>query len=103
METLTSKRKVVTVLNPRGHPASIQLIPMAPRLDTLDGKTVYMVDARFMGGHSLLQEMIDWFAKNMPEVNTVFKEKKGDYYQDDPGLWTEIKEKGDAMIMAIGH
>jgi hypothetical protein len=93
----------MTVLNPRGQPPSVPLVPMALRLDTLDGKTVYFVDVRFEGGKSFLLEMKDWFAKNMPKVKTVFREKAGPYMDDDPKLWAEIKEKGDAMIMAIGH
>jgi hypothetical protein len=93
----------MTVLNPRGNPPVIPLVPMAPRLDTLDGKTIYFVDVRFQGGKSFLLEMIEWFAKNMPKVKTVFREKAGPYMDADPKLWAEIKEKGDAMIMAIGH
>ena len=74
----------VTVLNPRGQPYLTRFIPMPPRPDTLDGKTVYFVDIRFMGGYTLLHEMVDWFSRNMPRVKTVFREKIGDYYKDDP-------------------
>ena len=98
-----ARTEMMTVLNPRGKPPGIPLVPMAPRLDSLDEKTVYIVDSRFVGGYSLLQEMVDWFAKNLPKVKTVFREKTGSYFDDDPTLWAEIKEKGDAMIMAIGH
>ena len=38
----------ITVLNPLGQPPPIALVPMAPRLDTLDGKTIYIVH-RFYG------------------------------------------------------
>lgn len=93
----------ITVLNPRGTAPAIPLVPMAPRLDTLEGKTVYFVDVRFEGGKSFLLEMMDWFAKNMPKVKTAFREKAGPYMDADPKLWAEIKEKGAAMIMAIGH
>ena len=103
MKIQEEEKGSLTVFNPRGNPPPIQLLPMAPRLDSLDGKTVYIVDIRFSGGYSFLHEMIDWFAKNMPKVNTVFKEKNGNYFEDDPALWAEIKEHGDAMIMAIGH
>jgi len=103
VNALQADEAKITVLNPRGQAPSIPLVPMALRLDTLDGKTVYLVDVRFEGGKSFLLEMKDWFAKNMPKVNTVFREKAGPYMDDDPKLWAEIKEKGDAMIMAIGH
>jgi hypothetical protein len=90
-------------LNPRGTPPPIQLIPMAPRLDSLDGKTVWLIDTGFTGGGFLLQQIQLWFKTNMPTVNTVFRRKAGPYMEDDPALWKEIKEKGNAAVMAIGH
>ena len=103
VNALQAEEAKITVLNPRGQAPSIPLVPMAPRLDTLNDKTIYLVDVRFEGGKSFLLEMKDWFAKNMPKLKTVFREKAGPYMDDDPKLWAEIKEKGDAMIMAIGH
>ena len=93
----------ISVLNPKGNPPPIPLIPMAPRLDTLDGKTIYFVDIGYKGGASLLQEMINWFTKNMPKAKLVFREKAGSYADIDQKLWAEIKEKADAVVMAIGH
>ena len=90
-------------LNPKGTPPPIQLIPMAPRLGTLEGKTVYLVDTGFGGGGFLLNQIQLWFNRNMPSVTVVFKRKAGPYAEDDPALWKEIKEKGNAVIMAIGH
>ena len=102
-KSVSQEEEMITVLSPRGKPPAIPLVPMASRLDTLDGKTVYFVDVRFPGGDSFLKEMMDWFAKNRPKVKTVFREKSGSYMDGDPKLWAEIKEKGDAMIIAIGH
>ncbi|MCC6203277.1 MAG: hypothetical protein IT494_09765 [Gammaproteobacteria bacterium] len=93
----------VTGLNPRGTPPPIPLHAMAPRLESLDGKTVYFVDDGFQGGDLLLQEMIGWFNRNMPNVKTVFRKKAGGFDGPDPALYAEIKEQGDAMIMATGH
>ena len=93
----------VETLNPKGMPPSVQLIPMAPRLDTLDGKTVFLVSDGFAGADRLLAQIAIWFQKNMPSVKTVYRLKAGSYFDDDPKLMAEIKASGNAMIMAYGH
>lgn len=89
--------------NPRGTPPSITPIPMAPRLDTLDSKTVYLVDVGFKGVDNFFSEMMDWFSQNIPKANIVFRKKAGSYEMNDSELWKEIEEKGDAVILAVGH
>jgi hypothetical protein len=96
-------RGKITGVNPKGTPPPIQLIPMAPRLDSLDGKTVYLVDTGFHGSDVLLNQVQAWFSRNMPTVTTVFRRKAGPYMEDDPNLWKEIKAQGNAVIMAVGH
>ena len=77
---------------------------MAPRAASLDGKTIYVVDATsFDGSETLLKKMQEWFQQNMPTVKTVFRKKAGVYAEDDPKLWAEIKANAYATIMAIGH
>jgi len=76
---------------------------MAPRLDSLKGKTVYLVDTGFHGSDVLLHQIAAWFSTNMPDTTTVFKRKAGPYAEDDPALWKEIKSRGNAVIMAVGH
>ena len=93
----------VTALNPRGLPPPITLVPMAPRLATLDGKTVYLVSDGFPGADAFLNQISIWFKKNMPSVATVYRLKAGGFADDDPKLFAEIKAKGQAVIMAIGH
>jgi len=93
----------IAVLNPRGNPPPTPLIPMAPRPASLEGKTIYFVDIKYEGGAGLLRAIMDWFAGNIPAANLVFREKAGPYDQEDAKLWAEIKEKGDAAIMAVGH
>ena len=91
------------VLNPIGYPPEITQLGMAPRPETLEGKTVYLVDCRFDDGDLLLGQMQDWFHEHMPSVKTVLKSKSGVYTEDDPALFQEIKEKGDALVLGVGH
>ena len=90
-------------LNPKGMPPSITLLPLAPRFSSLDGKTLYMVDIGFNNGNVFFQEMQRWFNENMPSVKTIYRRKAGDYPQEDPALWAEVKAAGAAVIMGVGH
>jgi hypothetical protein len=99
-----SAAEKITVLNPLGTPPPIKLRPMAPRLDTLDGKTIYIVDDGFVGGDNLLLEIQDWFAEKYPKTTVVFKRKGGMAFDaEDKDLWAEIKQKANAVIIGMGH
>ena len=99
-----SAAEKLTVLTPLGHPPNIKLKKMAPRLDTLDGKTIYFVDDGFVGGDNLLYEMVDWFKENYPKTTAIYKRKGGMGFEaEDPALWAEMKEKADAIIIGLGH
>ena len=120
----------LTVLNPRGQPSGIfgrvgeagagmlanrnpdtqpklsrdELIPlrMAPRLDSLENKTLYLVDTGFAGGKEFLDEMQNWFRENMPSVKTVVHIKSGNAFVDSPELWPELKKKADGVVFGVG-
>jgi hypothetical protein len=93
----------ITVLNPMGTPPPITLIPQAPRLDTLDGKTIYFVNTGYIGTDRLMEVMSDWFKANYPKTNVVVKKSAGGMTGVDKALWAEIGEKGDAAIVGLGH
>ena len=93
----------ISVLNPKGTPPPIPLSPMALRPSNLDGKTVYFVDIKYEGGASLLHAIMDWFSKNTPKANLVVREMSGPFDQEDTNLWAEIKQKADAVVLAVGH
>ena len=101
--TLAAQEPSFTVLNPTGNAPPIERRAMAPRPQSLDGKTVYLVDVTFNGGDLFLQQMQQWMAGSLPKVKTIFRVKKGVYAADDPELWKEIKAVDGLMIMAIGH
>ncbi len=91
------------VYNPMGFPPAIESVKMAPRLDNLDGKLIYLVDARFNDGDRFLLQMQRWFNENLPQTRTKFVKKAGVYTEEDTALFEEIKQQGDAMVLAIGH
>ena len=120
----------LTVLDPRGQPSGMfgrvgeagagmlanrnpdtqprlsidELVPlrMAPRLDSLENKTIYLVDTGFAGGKEFLEEMENWFKENMPSVTTVVHIKSGNAFVDSPELWPELKKKADGVVFGVG-
>jgi hypothetical protein len=103
VEVLVASNQQILVYNPMGYPPKVTGKALAPRLDTLDGKTVYLVDCRFDDSDIFLKQMQAWFADNMPSVNAVFKQISSVYTKDDPATWEEIKANGDAAIVGVGH
>ena len=98
------KSKLVTVMNPAVREILAPRVNLPPRLKSLEGKTIYLVDMNYEGinGTPVMGEIQAWFKKNMPSVKTVLRIKKGNYIADDPGLWKEIADKGgDGVIMGV--
>ncbi len=93
----------ISVLNPLGTPPPIHLVPMAPRLDSLEGKTIYIVDVNFPRTHQFFEEMQRLLASRYPGTTWMLRTKMGTYFHNDPQLWAEIREKGDGAIMGIGQ
>jgi hypothetical protein len=93
----------ITVLSPLGQAPPITRVPMAPRLDSLDGETVYIVDVNFTDKHQFFTEMQKLLSERYPKMSWVVRTKSGTYFDDDQTLWAEIKSKGSAMMMGVGH
>jgi len=92
----------ITVYNPMGAPPPIQMKAMAERLNTLDGKTIYMVNTGFIGTDRFMEIMTEWFAVNYPKTTIVNSGDAG-MANISPALRAEIKEKADAVIIGLGH
>lgn len=95
----------VSVLNPAIATKFAERVPLAPRLDSLEGKTIYLVDTDWGGmqqNEGILEEIQKWFAQTMPSVKTIIKIKAGNFVTDDPGLWKEIAQNhGDGVIIGV--
>lgn len=92
-----------TVLNPMGHPPKAEQLGMAPRPDSLEGRTVYLVDCRFDDGDILMRQMGEWFTEHRPGTKVEVRRKSNVYTQRDDALYEEIKQQGDAAVIGVGH
>jgi hypothetical protein len=103
IDALEQAAEKITVLSPVGYPPKINRRTAAPRLESLDGKTIYLVDCRFDDSIELLTQVQAWFAQHMPSVNTRIISLSATYQKDDPKTWQEIKTNGHAAIVGVGH
>ncbi len=99
--------RLITVLNPAISSRMVERVPLAPRIDTLEGKTVYLVDLQWGGpkaAYSVFEEMEVWFSRNMPSVKTEIRRSSGGSFGDDPALREEIisKKAGGVVIGIAG-
>jgi hypothetical protein len=103
LDVLDRSAEKITVLSPIGYPPKITKKTAAPRLESLEGKTIYLVDCRFDDSIELLKQVQAWFAQHMPGVTTRIVSLSATYQHDDPKTWAEIKANGDAAIVGVGH
>jgi hypothetical protein len=98
--------RLIAVMNPAISTKMAERVPLGPRLGTLEGKTLYLVDLQWGGpeaAYSVYEEMQGWFSRNMPSVKTVIRRSSGGPFGDDPGLRKEIADKKvDGVIIGIG-
>ena len=62
----------ITVLNPLGTPPPLKLKPMAPRLDRMEGKTIYIVNDGYPGSGIMLKELTAVCKEKFPNTTFVF-------------------------------
>ena len=100
----TDGGRPITVLSPAIASKMAERVPLAPRLDTLDGKTIYMMDINWGGpeaAYSVFEEIQAWLAANKPGVKTVIRRMKGSYMSEDAELLKEISKNANAAIVGI--
>ena len=91
----------VTVHDPRGYPPKVAGKQLAPRLDKLDGKNIYLVDCLFDNSEVFMEQLRDWFAAHLPAVNTqIIKPRQS--WVDDPDMRAKVAADGSAAILGVG-
>ena len=93
----------ISVMSPLGYPPKVTIKPMAPRLEGLDGKTIYLVDPRFDDSGLFMEQLQRVMTERLPRTRTKLVQLNNVYSKDDPQTWEEIRANGDAAIIGVGH
>jgi len=91
----------ITVHDPRGYPPKVTGKRLAPRLQSLDGKVVFLVDCLFDNSDVFMQQLEQWFGENLPGVR-IRNIKPRDSWGDDPEMRATVVTEGDAAILGVG-
>jgi hypothetical protein len=91
----------ITVHDPRGYPPKVVGKRLAPRLSTLDGKTIYLVDCLFDNTDVFIEQLRQWFVERLPAVNVRVTRPK-ETWSDDAEMRKAIASDGDAAILGVG-
>ena len=91
----------MTVHDPRGYPPKVVGKRLAPRLSSLEGKTIYLVDCLFDNSDVFMDQLRRWFVEHMPEVSVRTIRPK-ETWSDDAQMRASIASDGDAAILGVG-
>jgi len=93
--------ELLTVHDPRGYPPQVTGKPLAPRLEGLEGKHVYLVDCLFDNSEAFMDQLQGWFTEHLPAVDTrIIRPRES--WVDDPDMRAAIEADGDAAILGVG-
>lgn len=92
---------LLTVHDPRGYPPAVTAKRLAPRLESLDGKLLHLVDCLFDNSEVFMRQLQAWFAEHLPGVRTEIV-KPRESWVDDPALRARVQREADAAILAVG-
>jgi len=93
---------IYRALNPRGYQPETKLVPLAARLDGLNGKVVYVIHAWPAnvpsGFETVVSELEAALKAKFPDIKVVDRYKDAAYSEDEPQLWSEAKRAASAFI-----
>ncbi len=90
-----------TVHDPRGYPPKVVGKRLAPRLSTLDGKTIYLVDCLFDNTDVFMDQLRQGCVARRPAVNVRTIRPK-ETWSDDAEMRAAIAADGDGAILGVG-
>ena len=89
------------VHDPRGFPPKVTGKRLAPRLETLDGKVVFLIDCLFDNSDVFMDQLQRWFTEHLPTVR-IRNIKPRESWVDDPEMRMAVVKEGDAAILGVG-
>jgi len=93
--------EVITVHDPRGYAPKVTGKRLAPRLASLDGKVVYLVDCLFDNSAVFMEQLHQWFTSHLPAVETrIIRPRES--WVDDADMRGKIASEGNAAILGVG-
>jgi hypothetical protein len=93
--------EILTVHDPRGYPPKVTGKRLAPRLPSLDGKVVYLVDCLFDNSAAFMEQLRQWFAVQLPAVVTrIIKPRES--WVDDADMRAKMASEGNAAVLGVG-
>jgi hypothetical protein len=91
----------IRVHDPRGFPPKVVGKRLAPRLDSLDGKVVFLIDCLFDNTDVFMEQLRQWFAEHLPNVKVrVIRTRES--WVDDPNVRATVASGGQAAILGVG-
>jgi hypothetical protein len=91
----------LSVLSPVGFPPRVRARGLAPGLDGLEGKTVFLVDIGFENSDVFMRQLQGWLAVHEPGVRTEVVRWRNQHLPD-PVLCERIRGEGDAAVLGVG-
>jgi hypothetical protein len=91
----------IRVHDPRGYPPKVVGKRLANRLESLDGKVIYLVDCLFDNTDQFMEQLRLWFAAHMPKVVTRTIRPR-ESWVDDAELRATVAKEGDGAILGVG-
>jgi hypothetical protein len=91
----------IRVHDPRGYPPEVIGKRLAARLESLDDKSIYLIDCLFDNSDVFVEQLRSWFGEHLPGTEVRVARPK-ESWVDDPDLRARIEADGDAAILAVG-
>jgi len=91
----------LTVHDPRGYPPKVIGKRLAERLESLDGKVIYLVDCLFDNSAVFMEEIRCWLTEHLPGVDARPIQPR-ESWTDDAEMRAIIEQDGDAAILGVG-